>query len=134
MGMLTEKTEPLPSRLITAMEPPWGRDDDLGDGQPHAGSGGCIALTSAAIELVEDQCLLERVDADPAIGDADHKKVGLHLGGYFDRGSRSGVLARVVERMHQHFAQAGEIDAYQRKVRGRDNFDGMILDRRFGIF
>ena len=41
-----------------------------------------------------------RVPAGAAIGDADHKKVGLHFCGYLDRGSRSGVLARVVEQMH----------------------------------
>src|ERR1700677_1698794 len=109
------------------------RDDNLGDGQAHAGSGGCIALTSAAVELVENQRLLERVDADPAIGDADHKSVGLYFGGYFDRGSRSGVLARVVEQMHQHFAHAGEIDAYQRQAKGQGNVDGVILNRRLCV-
>src|SRR6202044_2555212 len=48
------------------------RYDDLGNGQAHAGSRGCIAVVPTAVELVEDQRLLERVDADTAIGDADH--------------------------------------------------------------
>ena len=62
-----------------------GCDDDLGDGQAHAGSGGCVALTSAAVELVENERLLKRVDARPSIGNADHKEAGVYFGGYFDR-------------------------------------------------
>ena len=62
------------------------RDDGAGDGQAHAGAGdavalGGIAIGLAAVELVEDHALLQRVDALAAVGDADGEQVALQVGG-----------------------------------------------------
>ena len=48
-----------------------GGDDGLSDGQSHAGTTHLIALIAAAIKLVKDQALFERVDAWPMIGNAE---------------------------------------------------------------
>ena len=42
----------------------------LRDRQPHARAGGGVSLVSSAIELVEDQRLLEVIDPRSAVGNA----------------------------------------------------------------
>ena len=61
-----------------------GLDDGFCDRQAHAGALDAVALVLAAVELVEDQGLLEVIDAGAAVGHADDHLPVPRLGGDAD--------------------------------------------------
>jgi len=58
-----------------------GGDDGAGDGKAHAGAANLVALIAAAIKLVEDEALLEGIDAGAAVGDAESDVIAGLFGG-----------------------------------------------------
>src|SRR5271169_1914751 len=66
-----------------------GFHDGFADGQSHSGSVDLHALVSSAVELFEDEGLLEIVDAGAAVGnvDGEHLVVVLGFGGDAYRGT-----------------------------------------------
>src|SRR5580698_8000183 len=63
--------------------------DGFGNGEAHAGALDLQALIAAAVELFEDQRLVEVLDPRAAVGDADHQRAILHFSGDLNRRSRS---------------------------------------------
>src|SRR5450755_4665072 len=71
-------------------------DDHLRDCQAHACSGRGIPLVLAAIELLKNQRLFERIDAGASVSDASEQVVALHLAGNLDGNSGAGVFSAIL--------------------------------------
>jgi hypothetical protein len=62
-----------------------------------------------AIEALEDVRLLARRDANPAVGDLDHRRVAVGVNANRDVADRVGILDRVVQQVDQHLLECRRI-------------------------
>src|ERR1700742_1231197 len=78
-----------------------GFDDGFADRQSHPRAARAVTLIASAIELVENQRLLEGIDARAMVGDADLQLLLLHCLRHADRSLRPGIFCGVLQQMHQ---------------------------------
>src|ERR1700739_2218361 len=84
-------------------------DEGLGDGQTHAGTADLIALVPAPIELVENEALLEGVNAGAMIGNAERNEIASELGGDSDGMVFGGVKMGVIDELDEDVLGAVQI-------------------------
>src|SRR5262245_11186616 len=76
-------------------------DDAAADGEAEPGAAHRRARV-APVELFEDEPLLARREAGPAVGDLDRHRGAHVLGAHLDRAPGRRVLERVVDQVDQH--------------------------------
>ncbi len=91
-------------------------DDGFGDGQAHARALHQVALILTAIKFLEDEALLEVVNAGTTIGDAGDDEITGELRGDGDGLSSGRILIGVFKQMDQSFAGARNIHADARQA------------------
>ena len=106
--------------------PAVGFCDGPADGQAHAGAGGGGGAVTGAVELFEDERLLERVDAYTAIGDAAGDGVGAAFGADEDGLAGGGVLGGVLEEIGEELLDPGRVGTDQGQVGGEEDGDLVI--------
>ncbi len=91
-------------------------DDGFGDGQAHARALHQVALILTAIKFLEDEALLEVVNAGTTIGDAGDDEITGELRGDGDGLSSGRILIGVFKQMDQSFAGARNIHTDARQA------------------
>ena len=83
-----------------------GFDDGFGDGQSHARSLNSRSLIAPTIKLVENQRLLEIINARTSISDADSELSISNLSSNMNWGVGRRIFCRVFNQVHQYFPDA----------------------------
>ena len=95
---------------------PVGGNDGFGDGEAHAGAPHLIAHVPAAIELVKDQALFERIDARSTVRDRESNEVSAQLCGNGDGLIFGGIQMGVVNELGKNVFCAAEVRAHWGQV------------------
>jgi hypothetical protein len=105
-----------------------GFDDGFADGQSHAGAVDLHALISSTIKLLEDQRLLEVVDAGTSVGDADGKR-RVRCAGFgrdSDGSGGRGIFRGILDQVDQHLLDVSRVHAGVAQIGGYSEIDRVL--------
>ena len=108
-----------------------GLCDGAADGEAHAGAGDVGGALAGAVELVKDEGLLERVDADAAVGDGKGDHVGASLGAEKDGAAGAGIFDGIFKQVAEELREPFGVGFDLREV-GREGEGEGVLGEQAG--
>jgi hypothetical protein len=82
-----------------------GMQDGAGDGEAHARAFAALGAALAAVELLEDQRQIDRIDARTGVINGELQAIGGAPTFERDRGCGWGMTAGILQKMTQHAAE-----------------------------